>query len=149
MGLGTELAELIVLEHRYRPLPPTVHTLGRLVTGFDFEEAQALIRRCGVEPSPTIPALDTFTVEGRRGGGRTITDTTFFRMLGVQDIHAIDISAYEGATIVWDLCQPIPDTIANVADFIVGGSTLDNVFTRRNTLEISHACFDREGVCLK
>jgi Methyltransferase domain len=26
------------------------------------------------------------------------------------------------------LCQPIPDSLAGVADFVVGGSTLDNVF---------------------
>jgi SAM-dependent methyltransferase len=128
MGLGPELAELIVQEHRYRPLPPVVHTLGRLVTGFNLEEAQALILRCGVKPLAVRPEFDSSTVEGLRGGARTITDSTFFRMLGVEEIHAIDISPYEGATIIWDLCRPISDKLAGIADFIVGGSTLDNVF---------------------
>lgn len=49
-------------------------------------------------------------------------------MLGAKEVHAIDINAYEGASIVWDLCTPIPDHMADVAEFIVGGSTLDNVF---------------------
>jgi SAM-dependent methyltransferase len=116
------------MEHRYRPLPKIVHTLGRLVTGFDYDGAVALIRRCGVEPVKVVAESDASTGEGIRLGSKTITDTTFFRMLGAEDVHAIDISAYEGAQIVWDLCQPIPDNLEGVADFIVGGSTLDNVF---------------------
>jgi hypothetical protein len=43
-------------------------------------------------------------------------------MLGAKEVHAIDINAYEGASIVWDLCVKIPDEMANVADFIVGGT---------------------------
>jgi hypothetical protein len=95
MGLGVQLAELIIREHCYRPLPPIVHTLGRLKTGFDYVGAAELIRRCGAEPVPVDAEVDTFTLEGRRDGAGTITDTTFFRMLGVEEVHAIDINDYE------------------------------------------------------
>ena len=66
MGLGIHLAELIILEHRYRPLPAIVHTLGKLVTGFDFEGAESLIRKCGVDPVPVVSELDTSTVESKK-----------------------------------------------------------------------------------
>lgn len=128
MGLGAELAELIVREHLYRPLPDVVHTLGRLTTPFSYEQARKLIHRCGAAPIGVDREVDTSTLEARRSSEETITDTTFFRMLGAREVHAIDISDYEGAKIVWDLCRPVPENLECASDFIVGGSTLDNVF---------------------
>src|SRR5207248_2272071 len=57
-----------------------------------------------------------------------IRDDAFFRMLGADRVRAIDYSDYEGAEIVHDLNRPIPVELAASADFIVDGSTLDNVF---------------------
>jgi hypothetical protein len=128
MGMGIQLAEMIVLEHRHRPIPPVVHTLGRLFTGFDEADAVELLQRHDVEPAPARIEIDTQTLESRSWGKPCITERTFFRMLGAQEVHAIDINTYEGASIAWDLCKPIPDHMASIADFIVGGSTLDNVF---------------------
>src|SRR5215831_19030338 len=128
MGLGIQLAELIVTEHLHRPLPPVVHTIGRLYTGMQFDSALRLIKQYGIKPRDVEPELDTFTNEARRSEQPSITDSCFLKLLGAQEVLAIDISPYEGAAIVWDLCKPIPDQFANRAEFIVGGSTLDNVF---------------------
>ncbi len=129
MGMSIHLAELIVMEHKYRPIPAIVHTLGRLYTGFDETDVCTLLKRHGVEPARDFTIeIDTETLESKARGKRCITERTFFKMLGAKEVHAIDINAYEGASIVWDLCIPIPDELADVADFIVGGSTLDNVF---------------------
>lgn len=128
MGLSLYFAELIVLEHCYRPLPPAVHTLGRLFTGFDHEQAAGIMLRHGVTPANIEIEIDTHTTEAQRESKQYITERTFFRMLGVDDVHAIDINAYEGADLIWDLCKPIPDEMEGRAEFIVGGSTLDNVF---------------------
>jgi SAM-dependent methyltransferase len=49
-------------------------------------------------------------------------------MLEAKEVHGIDIGDYKGASIVCDLCEPLPDKLANSADFIVGASTLDDVF---------------------
>jgi hypothetical protein len=38
------------------------------------------------------------------------------------------VSPYEGAEIIHDLNRPVPDKLKESADFIVDGSTLDNVF---------------------
>ena len=57
-----------------------------------------------------------------------ITDAALFRLLGVPKTLALDQSDYEGAEIIHDLSKPIPEELKNSADFIVDGSTLDNVF---------------------
>lgn len=132
MGISSYLAELIVREHLYKPLPATVHTVGRLVVGLDFKQACSLLQRLGVKRVEVEPEIDRHTIEARRiyeeTGIQFITDRTFFGMLGVTQVLSIDINAYEGAGIVWDLCMPIADHMADTADFIVGGSTLDNIF---------------------
>lgn len=40
----------------------------------------------------------------------------------------MDISNYEGANIIHDLCQPIPADLKERYDFILNGSVLDNIF---------------------
>jgi SAM-dependent methyltransferase len=49
-------------------------------------------------------------------------------MLGVEEIVTIDVSDYEKAGVVLDLMLPLPEKYEGIADFIIGGSTLDNVF---------------------
>jgi len=129
MGLSLQLAEMIALESKHKPLPDVIHTVGRLAMGFTYEEAAFVLRRAGVEPRVVKVEIDGSTIEGRNNPRPVINDRTFFGMLGVSDVAAIDISDYEGAAIIWDLCSPIPDRLANTCDFIVGGSTLDNVFS--------------------
>jgi SAM-dependent methyltransferase len=55
-----------------------------------------------------------------------ITDRALFRLLGVSRAMALDHSDYEGAEIVADLNFPIKTD--RRADFILDGSTLDNIF---------------------
>ena len=57
-----------------------------------------------------------------------MTDATFFKMLGVKNIWAIDHSDYEGAEVIANLNQPLPENLYGIADFIFGGSVCDNVF---------------------
>ncbi len=49
-------------------------------------------------------------------------------MLGADGVDALDISDYEGAKYVHDLNTPIPDELEGICDFLVDGSTLDNVW---------------------
>ena len=109
-----------------------MHTVGRLVVGLDFNRAVELFDKCGVERADVKIEIDRETLESRifaeKHGLELINDRTFFGMLGVKNVRAIDINPYEGASIIWDLCKPIPDELAETVDFVVGGSTLDNVF---------------------
>jgi SAM-dependent methyltransferase len=128
MGISPYFAALIIGEHLFRPLPATVHLIGRQTVLLDYDEACRLMRSCGVEPHPGAIELDTATFGARQHGKGFITDACFFRMLGVEEVRAIDISDYEGADIVVDLNHPVPAEVHGIADFIFGGGVLDNIF---------------------
>ena len=125
MGVDFRLASLIIREHAWRPITGTVLLLGRQTMFFTPEYAMALVREAGL-PVPNVDfRADSST---RLSKESYISDEDFFRLLGVPTIRALDVSAYEGADIVHDLTTPIPPEMEGIADFILDGSTLDNVF---------------------
>jgi SAM-dependent methyltransferase len=60
--------------------------------------------------------------EGRRGAEPLIS------ILGADPIESLDISAYQGATIVHDLNTPLPAEYRNTYDCVIDGGTLEHVF---------------------
>src|SRR5262245_60177247 len=56
------------------------------------------------------------------------TDVDFFNSFCSANVKAIDVSDYEGAEITHDLCMPLPPHLVGIADFIVDGSCLDNIW---------------------
>jgi SAM-dependent methyltransferase len=128
MGITIQHAELILKEHLYKPLPDTIHLFGRQTILFDYETALYLCRKHNFEPKTCDVELDNQTRDAIALKHECISDETFFRMLGVQSVKAIDHSDYEGAEIILDLNKPIPLEYENTIDFLFGGSVCDNVF---------------------
>lgn len=61
---------------------------------------------------------------------------SFFQCLGFLEVHAMDISDYEEADIIFDLnCANLPKNLNNQFDYIVDGGTLEHVFNVPNALE--------------
>jgi SAM-dependent methyltransferase len=56
-----------------------------------------------------------------------LTDVQLFATFSLARVRALDVSPYEGAEIVHDLCKPLPDSLRASADFIFDGSCLDNI----------------------
>jgi hypothetical protein len=81
-----------------------------------------------VEPASVELEIDRSTRNAMASSEAYITDTSFFRMLGVKRVYAIDHSTYEGADIVLNLNDKIPEDREQTADFVFGGSVCDNVF---------------------
>ena len=128
MAIAPHLLEAIVREHRFRPITGDVVLLGRQTIQASPEHAADIIRAEGVSPQDIpLQELDRRTLASK--GKKYIRDDDFFRLLGVNSIRALDHSAYEGAEIVHDLNHPVPDVLSGVADLIVDGSTLDNLFS--------------------
>lgn len=48
--------------------------------------------------------------------------------LGCTDLHIMDASDYEGATIIHDLNEAIPDSLRRSFDCVIDGGTLEHVF---------------------
>jgi SAM-dependent methyltransferase len=68
-------------------------------------------------------------VDTRGGQGREfITDQSFYSMFSDLTYSCLDVSSYEGAELVWDLCEPIPAAWEGRYDLILNGSCLDNLF---------------------
>lgn len=145
MGINLFHAEMIVREHLYRPLPETIYLIGRQTVLFNKETALALLDRYNITPAKTDIELNA-TILGVKGVSSKgyITDAAFFQMLGVKKIKAIDHSDYEGADIIIDLNRPLPHSLKNKADFVFGGSVLDNIFDPATYVK-NVACLLRPG----
>ena len=94
----------------------------------------AQLRSHGHAVDPSAIEVDRTTIHRLPGYGEIVTDRSIFHALGIDSVKALDASPYEGAEIVHDLNRPLPDNFKEIADFIVDGSTLDNVFDPAMTL---------------
>ena len=128
MGIDYHHAALLICEHSFRPLPDTVHLIGRQTIRLTHDEVVGLCRECGVKPVQIDVELDTATRNAQSSGRNYMTDKSFFKMLGVKNVYAIDHSAYEGADIILNLNDRVPQDRLQSAEFIFGGSVCDNVF---------------------
>ena len=129
MGIAHWLAEMIIREHVYRPITGTVLVIGRQTVILRPADAIERMKRWGVEPATSC--LDNIGVDEQTSAGKGagfIRDDEFFRLLGVDKFRCLDHSDYEGADLICDLNEPLPDEINGIADFIIDGSTLDNIF---------------------
>jgi len=128
MGLGLQAVDAIGREHAHRPIKGDVLFIGRQGTYMTPAELAAQLRFHGHAVDPSAIEIDRTTLHRRPGYGEIVTDRSIFRALGIDSVKALDVSPYEGAEIIHDLNRPLPDNLEGIADFIVDGSTLDNVF---------------------
>jgi hypothetical protein len=133
MGLVFPFVDTLIRERTYRPLTGNVILIGRQTVYFTPADILLLLREHGIDVRGTTERdieldrsthnwLDEYT------GADLITDRALFRLLGVPRVLALDHSDYEGAEIIHDLTKPVPPELRNIADLIVDGGTLDNVF---------------------
>jgi hypothetical protein len=127
MGLSKQMARFVIREGKYSPIRGSVLMIGRQTIHLTPERFAELMREEGMSIDPAIPvSLDTTT---QKGAGRGfISDAYFFKVLGADNVIAIDVSDYEGAEIVHNLDTPIPAHLEGKFDFICNGSVLDNMF---------------------
>lgn len=67
-----------------------------------------------------------------------IDDATFFRSIGFDTIHSIDVSEYEGSLYIHDMNLPVPESFYNKYDLIYDGGTSEHVFHFPNVLANIH-----------
>jgi SAM-dependent methyltransferase len=91
----------------------------------------ALLRRHGLWPEG----------ESRRAFYRRFRDgppwliDPYLRALGARELHALDVSPYEGADILHDLNEPLPDELEGRFDLVVDAGSLEHVFDVRRALQ--------------
>jgi len=71
---------------------------------------------------------------GRPGiGGRLLDEEEgfaepFFRLLGAESVSSVDYSDYQGASIIHDMNDPLPDALRQRFSMVVDGGSLEHIF---------------------
>jgi len=128
MGLSGYAVDAIGREHAYRPINGDVLFIGRQTVSISASELASRLRAHGNAVDDTAIEIDRTTTYRTLHASHQASDRSIFRALGGCRVKALDVSPYEGAEIIHNLNEPIPDSLRESADFIVDGSTLDNVF---------------------
>jgi SAM-dependent methyltransferase len=137
MGLSRQMVDAIVREHTYSPIAGDVLLIGRQTVYLSPREALEIVADHGMSAGNIKVAdieIDHNTVR-RREGGETISDAALFKLLGNDRVRALDHTDYEGAEVFHDLSNPLPNSLKEIADFVIDGSTLDNCFNPALTIK--------------
>jgi hypothetical protein len=127
MGIRANMAMLMLQEHRYRPIVGGFLSIGRQLVMLSVVEAERLVRaQLGTLHPRHFLQSDAETRHSK--AGEHISDRSFYSLFSDLDYACLDVSAYEGATILWDLCDPIPAAWEARYEFIFDGGNLDNIF---------------------
>ena len=127
MGIFSQLAVVMLREHRYRPITGSILSIGRQTVFLSPEQSIAVVQReLGAAQHTAGLEIDTATRASNRG--RFVTDRSFYSLFSDASYRCLDLTDYEGADLVADLCLPLPASVDERFDFIIDGSTLDNVF---------------------
>ena len=118
--------------------------LGSKSVGVDFERT-VMLGRQNFFPSAThfhrtmekfAPSARLDEILAARGGYAE----PFFELLGATEVVSIDASSYEGASLIHDLNDPIPDSWKGRFSAVVDGGSLEHVFdfprALRNAIEL-------------
>lgn len=119
MGLDTELVRLLLEAQRTGVRFTRCLTLGRQHYFVGNTETRRLLFEFGKDPNQ-YPGL--FSTQQPR------YSEPFWEALGVEKLDTLDASSFEGATIVHDLNQPVPDKLREAFDAVVDAGTLEHVF---------------------
>lgn len=129
MGIPAPMAEFLLLEHLYKPISGRVLVLGKQTIHLTPNEFDTLLNRYGLEQKINHIEIDNMTIFAKQNIDKEfVSDITFFKSIGINNFNVMDVSDYEGADIVHDLCKAPPQKLLGNFDFILNGSVLDNVF---------------------
>lgn len=151
MSITRHLAEMMLIEHKHRPIQGEVLLLGRQTVWMTIDEAEALVERVGLDIRSS--SFREISAIPNQFGRDLISDISFFSLFSDAEVKACDVSAREKADYVFNLALQVPDDLLGRFDFIYNGSVLDNVFDPaaciRNVtrmLKPSGATFGYEGI---
>lgn len=130
MGIPKQVVKLLQSENAYKQISGEALVCGRQTVLLDQESIEEIFT-----PYPDIlgnllsqwkdPAnLDKST----RHGEGSLRDDVFLRTFLNINYNCIDLSDYEGANIIFDLNNTVPEDLQSRFDFIYSGGCLDNIF---------------------
>jgi len=131
MGLSKPALRFLARNARRQPLCGSWLTLGRQCVYATFAQFTEICREEGLEPR-TLPAdcspqTNIPSWQGTPLAGNA-SDQAVLRALGAEQVLALDYADFEGAELVCDLNQPVPESWWRRCDGILDSGTLEHVF---------------------
>ena len=128
MSVLVQTLSLLLAEHKRDPFMGPVLTYGVQGMNLPLGAATWLFEHAGITPDVRGLDLD-------RGDDEIINFARFVRMLGLGDVTVLDISAYEGAGLLLNLNDPLPEAHHGKFGFVLDGGTLEHVFDMRQGIK--------------
>lgn len=122
----SELIKVLQFLERYLNKDASICMLGVQKILIDWISFEKTMKRIGI----------TYDVEKMASvvEKRKINTFDFFEALEYKNVHAIDISDYEGADILYDLNKELPDDCCSF-DFVMNIGTLEHIFDVTNGMK--------------
>ncbi|HXJ60551.1 MAG TPA: class I SAM-dependent methyltransferase [Verrucomicrobiae bacterium] len=99
--------------------------------GTEFGEVVTFGRQdLNVFPAKMVEVLQAhgFPADAFKGEDKHLYAESCFKSLGATQVHSMDVSAFEGATFIQDLNEPIGLELRERFDLVYDGGTLEHVF---------------------
>jgi SAM-dependent methyltransferase len=101
---------------------------GAKALGADFGRSVMLGRQWLTAPAETLDQIAA--IHG--GAGARIADSDYaeplFRLLGADTVDSVDVSEFEGASLIHDMNEPLPTELHGRFSLVFDGGTLEHVF---------------------
>jgi SAM-dependent methyltransferase len=117
---GPDAAALMLGRQKFRLVPPGP-AARRAINTADARPFDAALQANGLQGT----AMAMIRPDGYAEG--------VFEGLGYTSVKTLDFSAYEGADLIWDLNEPVPDDWHGRFSLIFDGGTLEHVFDVRQS----------------
>jgi SAM-dependent methyltransferase len=131
MGMLKPHIHLLAMEHARHPVRGRVLTLGQQSIYATVPEVKKILQARGVAMSPLPDGFDTANkIPAWKGTwwDRNTNAQTVLTLMGAKEIVVTDVSDYEGATLILDLNNPVPDEHAGQFDVLLDIGTLEHLF---------------------
>ena len=126
MGIPAQIAHMILEEHKHKPIKGDLLLCGRQAMHMKVDQAKDFVKQRGVNVREGVePRVDVHTREAKGNGW--ISDDSFFSLFTDARFNAVDVTDYEQANIIHNMCTPIEAKLHKRFDFIYNGSCMDNL----------------------
>lgn len=127
MGIGYHEFAFLLHEHKHKPISGQVLTIGKQAISINPEQIKQLLLEYGVPLKTSSFEFDDVN-QHNHSGAPSVADHSLFASFTDCKLLSADISGYEGADFIFDICGEVPSELHGRFDFVIDGGTLDNVF---------------------
>jgi hypothetical protein len=129
VGINLQVLKTLFAENRHAPIQGRVLLIGRSTIVVSARKVDDLLSEFSIAWDLS-KAHEHDHLTRRSSSEYFIDDVEFFYSAfpGVTEVNVLDSSDYEGADVIVNLNEPIPDKLKSSYDFIFDSGVIDNVF---------------------